>query len=169
MKGRVTTLEGDLQLLVSKVCSHGERIEDLSDQAGDLSKQVESHEKKFAHINRIEINVAGISEKTDSAHKRIDQEKAEVDLLRLEKHKHANEITRHGAILESHNGIFLGIKDCLKELTEATKQNTVNNQKNEARSLRIEIMAGAIIFLGTVIAGSATWLVAHLGKLFLWW
>ena len=132
------------------------------------------------HVNRLDevltsvrIELSSTTEIAKSAHKRLDDVDEEVELSRKVKNHHAELIVRHDGILQSHEGLFVSIKDGIKEgfaeLATAMKERTKDSASQDKRILRIELMVGAIITLGTIVASAAFWVVAHVGSLLHWW
>lgn len=145
MKTRVASLE-------KAVSSIEDDVSDLQLDVSDIKASLRGHSEILSHINRVEITVAGVTEKADSAHKRLDEEKAEIDLLRKRTHDNANDIHRQG-------GILAGMETAVKDLITATKQNT-------QAVLTFRIIAITAMFMGT---GFISFCGFVGGKLLHWW
>lgn len=134
MKTRVDSLE-------KSVSSVEDDVSDLQLDVSDIKASLRGHTEILSHINRVEITVAGITEKADSAHKRLDEEKAEIDLLRLRTHGHANDIQRHGGIID-------GINMSIKNLITSTEAQGVKTDNNTKKLSELTTRADMIIIMG---------------------
>lgn len=131
MKDKVSKLQGDVEVLRDKVNGHSEILD---------------------RVVSVEINIASVTEKVDSAHKRLDKEEQEVEKLRTRTHDHANAIQRHV-------GILAGMENAVKELVSATKDNT-------QAVLTFRIIALTAVTMGTGFIGFCGFIG---GKIMHWW
>lgn len=103
-------------------------------------------------LNKLEIKVSGVLEKTDSAHKRLDDHAGEIKSLRDSRHEHAGYIQRH-------DGIILGIESAVTGLNKTVVQNTKS-------IVELITMARTAIVMG---GGFISFVVFAGGKILKWW
>ncbi len=83
----------------------------------------------------------------------------EIDLLNKHRENHSIELQKHTSIIDNYADILKGIKEVIKDLTTATRQNT-------DAIFSFKIMAMTAIFMG---GGFIAFVVFAGGKILKWW
>ena len=115
-------------------------------------------------VTEMKVKMAGIEEKTASAHKRIDYlNDVEVHRLRESKHEHANRIQVHESALHNIETIITTLSKNMSKNAEETGKNTNAMIKLQTKADTIIAMTGTFFIICTTVGSFVG------GKLLHWW